>query len=769
VAKLRKQQAEVVHGYDGGRMGVAAVPGSGKTFTLSYLAARLVGRLSDEGLADEQEVLIVTFANSAVNSFKQRIAGLLQQERGLLPYIGYRVRTLHGLAHDIVRLRPELAGLSEDFQIVDERVSARIIRELAEDWLRRNPESLLDFISEDFLENEGRLRGLLKRQGVPAVLSVAERFIKRAKDRLYQPHELRQYLDSAPFNLPLARMGLEIYEGYQRSLSYRGAVDFDDLVRLALVSLRSEPGFLERLRVRWPYVLEDEAQDSSLLQNEMLQLLTGNRNWVRVGDPNQAIYTTFTTANPEILRDFLKERGVQERPLSESGRSAQPIIELANALVDWTAGQHPSEALQDTFSPPPIEPVSDPQDAQQNPTECLIYLDYDPDKNITPEAEIKRVLGSLSKWLPDHDDPEDGWTVAVLVPENSRGFKVVEALREHNQEADYQIQYEELLRSTTATRTAAQVLQRVLDVLADPTQSKPLAKLYEEVWWPREMAASQDDLALERVTDALLKLRHVEDFLWPGAEGDWLADLSLARDVPALRDDLAAFRAQVTRWMLAASLPVDQLILTVAQDLFAEESRDVDIALAYKLAVVLRGIAENNPTFRLRELSAELRAIAENQRRFIGFDDAETGYEPKKGVVTVATMHAAKGLEWDRVYLMAVNNYSFPSVQPHDSYLSEKWFLRDNLNLEAETLEQLELLGEGRIAAYREGDASLEARLDYAAERLRLLYVGITRARKDLMITWNMGRFWEQGRVNEPAAPLLALHSRPDIWQGDAS
>ena len=79
------------------------------------------------------------------------------------------------------------------------------------------------------------------------------------------------------------------------------------------------------------------------------------------------------------------------------------------------------------------------------------------------------------------------------------------------------------------------------------------------------------------------------------------------------------------------------------------------------------------------------------------------------------------------------------------------------------------MLGQGRIAEYREGDASQEARLDYAAERLRLLYVGITRARKDLMITWNMGRFWEQGRVNEPAAPFLALHSRPDIWQGDSS
>jgi DNA helicase-2/ATP-dependent DNA helicase PcrA len=763
VTKLRKQQQDVVD-YTGGRMGVAAVPGSGKTFTLSHLAARLVERLTDEGLADEQEVLIVTFANSAVNSFKQRIAGLLQQERGLLPYIGYRVRTLHGLAHDIVRMRPGLAGLSEDFQIVDERVSARIIRELAEDWLRHNQVVLHDVVLEEFLENEGRLRGIMNRQGVPAVVNVAERFIKRAKDRLYQPHQLRQHLDGAPVDLSLARMGLEIYEGYQRSLSYRGAVDFDDLVRLALTSMRSEPGYLARLRERWPFILEDEAQDSSLLQNEMLKLLTGERNWVRVGDPNQAIYTTFTTANPEILRDFLDETGVDDRPLSESGRSARPVIDLANALADWTGNQHPSPALKDTFSPPPIGPVSDPDDEQQNPTECFIYLDYDPEQNITPEREIDRVVGSLAKWLPEHPD----WTVAVLVPENSRGFKLVEGFQAYNQDAEHPIQYEELLRSTTATRTAAQTLQRVLDVLADPTQSKPLARLYEGVWWQRTLGVDDDDLLLGRVVDELLNLRRVEDFLWPGAEGDWLADSPLARDLPDVREDLAAFRAQVTRWMLAANLPVDQLILTIAGDLFTQEREDADIALAYKLAVVLRGIAGNNPTYRLRELSNELRAIAENQRRFIGFDEAETGYEPKKGVVTVSTMHAAKGLEWDRVYLMAVNNYSFPSAQPHDSYRSELWFVRDNLNLEAETLDQLELLGQGRPVDYREGDASAQARFDYAAERLRLLYVGITRARKDLIITWNMGRFWDRGNVNEPSAPFLALHSMTDIWQETA-
>ncbi len=95
-----------------------------------------------------------------------------------------------------------------------------------------------------------------------------------------------------------------------------------------------------RLRKRWPYVLEDEAQDSSQLQEKILRLLVGEQgNWVRVGDPNQAIYDTFTSADPRFLRDFLEEQGVTAVDLPESGRSQPAIIEVANYLVDWTLSE----------------------------------------------------------------------------------------------------------------------------------------------------------------------------------------------------------------------------------------------------------------------------------------------------------------------------------------------------------------------------------------------------------------------------------------------
>jgi DNA helicase-2/ATP-dependent DNA helicase PcrA len=90
---------------------------------------------------------------------------------------------------------------------------------------------------------------------------------------------------------------------------------------------------------------------------------------------------------------------------------------------------------------------------------------------------------------------------------------------------------------------------------------------------------------------------------------------------------------------------------------------------------------------------------------------------------------------------MSVNNYDFPSGREYDRYISESWFVRDHLNLEAEVLDQLQIaLSSGDYEWYEEGRASKEARLDYISERLRLLYVGITRARRELFITWNTGR-----------------------------
>lgn len=729
-------------------MGVSAVPGSGKTVTLSALAASLV----KERIRDDQEVLIVTFANSAVDNFARRIHEFLQSEAGLLPEIGYRVRTLHGLAHDVLRERPALLGLPEDFDIIDERVATQILEDIVAVWLRSEPASSAYQYFVDPQIDENRRKWIERERWPRLALSVASAFIRRAKDLQMTPAALRERTPSLEGDWLLSRMCLDIYDDYQRALATRGGVDFDDLTRLALEALQIDGDLLARLQRKWPYILEDEAQDSSELQERILRLLTEGGNWVRVGDPNQSINTTFTTSDIRFLNRFLEEEDVVECPLLHSGRSAQRIIDLANHLVDWTVNAHPDLIVAGrAFREQHIEPVP-PDDAQLNPPDAPDHVVHLHPDALSPEKELDLVARSIQRWLPDHLDR----TVAVLVPDNTRGFKVSERLRAAGVEID------ELLRSTSSTREAARRLSHVLRYLSAPLSGLYLSKVFEVYAPPDPIEAADLQRAADRksIAGGLRRLDQIESFIWPRPDADWLAGFAPAADA-AIRAELIDFRETVRRWLSASALPIDQLILTVAQDLYRQGDVDQvarELALAHKIAIVLRRLSDDRPEWRLPDLAAELDRVANNEQRFLGFSEDDLGFSPRPGRVTVATMHKAKGLEWDRVYLLGVNNYDFPSAMPGDVYRGETWYVRDRLNLEAEAIAQLETIARG--GGYVPGVATREARLAYTEERLRLLYVGITRARRELIVTWNTGQRDDDPR--QAAAPFLALYT---FWE----
>ena len=762
----RISQQEILK-YRGGRLGIAAVPGAGKTHILSALAAQIIHSGS---LSEDQEVLIVTLVNSAVDNFESRIKRFFPNP--LQALYRYRVRTLHGLAHDLVREKPARVGLEERFSIIDEREAGFVRRESVNAWLAAN--SLDDYLDPS-LDNQKR--DWVRRDQLPDMVDqLALAFIRSSKDRLLTPENLRARLDASPVSLPLAELGYSIYADYQRALAYRGAVDFDDLIRLALTLLETDEEYLERLRFRYPYILEDEAQDSSLSQQRILGLLAGEGgNWVRVGDPNQAIFETFTTADPELLRQFIRDN--QHADMPESGRSQPSIIALANHLIDWVMTSHPDPAAQGALSTPYIVPVP-PDDPQQNPPEIPEAVKFI-SKRYTPEEELDAVVKSVkglmdSIWdFPDEEKP----TVAVLVPRNHRGIEVVEALKRRG------VDTIELISSTSSTRAAAGALNYLLSFLADPQSASKLAKAYQvfrrdwrekpadkkngrkpedgnEESAPQVVEAGETAEAptyttnqlLARVNLLLRKMENVEDFVAPHKTDRWLASVSEAEPEQAVQE-LITFRVAVRRWLAAVMLPIDQLVLTLAQDVFSSAP---DLALSHKLAIVLRQAADEHPDWRLPELTSELAVIAKNERRFIGFSTDDSGFDPERyrGKVVVTTMHKAKGLEWDRVYLMSVNNYDFPSNMPNDRFISEKWFVRGSLNLEAEALAQLNALeSNSEYQWYEAGAATVASRVNYVKERLRLFYVGITRAKRELIVTWNSGR---QGDAT-PSLPMADL------------
>ncbi len=774
--QLRPAQEEILN-YEGGRLGISAVPGSGKTFTLSRLAAKLVHKLAASGPLDDREVLVVTFTNAAAENFRSSI-GRVVESRHLLPS-GFRVGTIHSLAHEIVRERPGLVALGEDFDIIDERTSQDIKRQAVNNYLQSNPDFLGAYVKTEDLQNPRNMERLLP----PTAQEIADAVIRRVKELRADPETLENLLQQQSGSWPLLSFGLQVCRDYQRGLGVRGGVDFDDLILLALQALETDENLLARLQQRWPFVLEDEAQDSSALQEQMLSLLTSaHGNWVRVGDPNQAINTTFTSADPRFLRDFVDRETVQSLPLPDSGRSAMPIIDLANCFIDWSRQEHPVLSPDQALSLPYILPTNE-DDPQRNPEpgDPAVYF-YDPP--LTPADEIRILVASLKRWLPKHPAK----SVAVLVPDNYRGAQFSQAFEDAGLPFD-----DSLLRSTSTTRVAVDALVKAMRYISQPANPSHLNSLWTDVWWARRRCthaaaepdaesspadeenrppswlepdasdgqnAQQNELPqpVIRFGKALGQLRLPERFVYPTAGDDWLQELGWIDDFDGFRPIVDRFQQDLRRWCSAAVLPVDELVLTLGQDLFTEAP---ERALAHSAAILLANIVREQPELRLPELTKELEQAGANKRRFLGFGEETRGFEPPAGKVTIATMHTAKGLEWDRVHLASVSNYSFPSGADDEYYRGQPRFVRDSLNLTEEALEQTRQLHMGTLDEYVQGDATREARKEIAAERLRLLYVGITRARQELVLTYNTGRFHDT-RPNEPA---LAFTELAQAWQ----
>ena len=358
---LRPTQRAILADYTGGRMGISAVPGSGKTFTLSMLASDIV--LSGD-LDLDQEVLIVTLSNSAVDNFSQRIGQFLEQAK-MLPGLGYRVRTLHGLAHDIVRERPSLVNLANDFSIIDEGEANAIREQVALAWLRANPyffDSYLDpELSEYKLDN-------IRAQRAPALVqNTSLSFIRYAKDRELTPDALRRRLDELPAPLPLAEMGCAIYQEYQRSLSYRGAVDFDDLIRLALAALRADPNLVTRLRAavavypggRGPGFQPPAGGNPAPAGRGRRALGAGGR-------PQPGHLRDLYHRQPAAPDQLYQQQTVCcARSCPFPGARRNSIIPLANHLIDWTREEHPLAEAREALHLPHIQPTEPGRPAAQ--------------------------------------------------------------------------------------------------------------------------------------------------------------------------------------------------------------------------------------------------------------------------------------------------------------------------------------------------------------------------------------------------------------------
>ncbi|HEY3364546.1 MAG TPA: ATP-dependent helicase [Symbiobacteriaceae bacterium] len=717
--QLRPDQ-ERVTAHRKGYMAVPAVPGAGKTTVLAWLAADLIA----SGAHEPGRVLVVTYTNSAVANFRSRIGDFLEL-RGCPRSGGYEVRTIHSLALYLVRERPDALGWSDGFTIIDEVRGAEIMERLTAGWVGRNQALWESLIKPDL---KGAMRDRALDQWQARTQDLFRTLIQTYKSRKLSPDTAagltRHLADES-----VLRWAAEVYGEYQRELAILGAVDFGDLMLGAHRLLSQDGELLARLQKRWSYLFEDEAQDSYRLQEDVLRLLAGPEgNLVRVGDANQAIMGTFTSAEPDLFRRFCHQSHVALRPLTMAGRSAQTVIDLANELVRWVGAEYPEERLRAALEPQFIEPVP-PAFGSANPRpegytiRARIYPTLDDEL-----AEVSRLAARSAARSPDK-------TLAVLLPTNGMVVSLLELLAKAGVEA------RQLGGGSVPERQAT-----VLDLLA-------MLAFLGEPHRPERLLDAVSRLAQAAETPpyaAFLRTCNPAELFYPADGAAPFAELYAAcpeaRADAALEDALAL----LARWLKESLRPADELAVLVAGDLGLTGE---PLSLAHHLALRTRLFLQANPAAVLADVVEHLRAEELTALgRFADLAYDRKGFKPLPGVVYVTTCHSAKGLEWDTVFVAALTRGEFPGLL-QDKVRSELWFLPEEfMNPEALAVAELSAVqGEdpGR-------DPATRAKLEIIGERLRLLYVAITRARENLLLSCHQEDRWNRRTGPSPAFVHLA-------------
>ena len=296
--ELNAQQEEAVQAIDGSVL-LLAVPGSGKT---TVLVNRLGYMIFECGIAPEN-ILTITYTDAATKDMKQRFAkkfGNQYSER-------VEFRTINGISQKILMFYGRQIG-QKPYDIIDKKVQASLFKNSYKHVTKK-------FATEGDIKN----------------IETGINYVKNMRLSDEQISKLKTDVDGFP----------DIYNLYQSELRKMKLMDYDDQMVYALMILQKYPEVLQYFRNLYKYICVDEAQDTSKIQHDLIELLAGeNGNLFMVGDEDQSIFG-FRAAYPEALVSFEKRRKDARVLLMESNyRSNEEIVVAANDLIQDNKKRH---------------------------------------------------------------------------------------------------------------------------------------------------------------------------------------------------------------------------------------------------------------------------------------------------------------------------------------------------------------------------------------------------------------------------------------------
>lgn len=303
-----QQRQAVVH--EGSPLLIVAGAGSGKT---AVLTRRIAYLMAARGVGMGQ-ILAITFTNKAAAEMRERVVGLVGEKARYM-----WVSTFHSTCVRILRNQAALIeGLNSNFSIYDADDSRRL------------------------LQMVGRDLGLDIKRYSPRLLANA---ISNLKNELIDPHQALAGLTEDSDDL--ARAVASVYDEYQRRLRAANALDFDDLIGETVAVLQAFPQIAQYYRRRFRHVLVDEYQDTNHAQYVLVRELVGRDSndgippgeLCVVGDADQSIYA-FRGATIRNIEDFERDYPDTRTILLEQNyRSTQNILSAANSVIARNAGR----------------------------------------------------------------------------------------------------------------------------------------------------------------------------------------------------------------------------------------------------------------------------------------------------------------------------------------------------------------------------------------------------------------------------------------------
>ncbi|MCQ2609644.1 MAG: UvrD-helicase domain-containing protein, partial [Lachnospiraceae bacterium] len=621
---LNKEQKEAVL-YNDGPLLIIAGAGSGKTRVLTYKVAYLI-----ENGVDPSSILAITFTNKAADEMKERIYGLLEGKAlSGRPFVS----TFHKFCGNILTKYIDTIGYDKGYVIYDTDDQKKLMKQ----------------IISNLYGDESKLKEKM-------VLSV----IRKCKNHNISKEEYNKdaYSD-------IEKMISKCFYEYEDRLYKANAIDFDDMLLLAVRVLKENNKALSELNDKYKYILIDEYQDTNLVQFDLVKYLTLKHKYVTVvGDDDQSIYKFRGADINNILSFEASYKNAKVIKLTHNYRSTQQILDVANDVIKnnnmrkekelWCDVTNGDKVVYSDYPSDDDEAYSVIKDIAKNKdykNTCILYRTNAmsrklekmcKDQNVPykliggvsfyQRKEVKDVLAYLRVIVNDKDD------VSLLriinVPKRGIGETSLKKIAEYAKNNNISI-YEALEKAADigVTKKAVEASKSFIEFIEKLSKKDNVVDIIQDILdsgYEEEIRENDDkDTANERI-----------------------------QNIQELKNDFMSYKERL-----------------LSDDTYDENEK---------------AIIDNN-----------IQTILQNYLYNTALYEVTDEMEDEKDKLTLMTLHASKGLEYENVYIVGLNEYIFPSTQ---SIMAD-----DSSDIE---------------------------------EERRLMYVGVTRAKRKLYLTSSRFRFY---------------------------